>query len=714
MGVKPILQSEAAECGLACLAMVVNHYGHCATLRELRQRYPQTLKGAHLGQLIEMAAHLGLSARPLRLDIEAVRQLTLPAILHWDLGHFVVLCKVRRDAYVIVDPSVGRMTISAAEFDRRFSGVALELAPDQGFTKRKPPPAVTLSQVMGSTEGLWRSALLVLGLSLGLQALMLSTPLYMQWVLDQVLVTADHDLMTLLGIGFLALVLTQATLHLLRGWFVVALSASFFAQWAGNVAAHLLRLPLGFFQARHLGDITSRMESVRTIQRTLSAHFVETVVDGALVVVTLAMMLFYSVRLTLLALCAVALYLLLRLVLFRAMESASERQLVAESRQQSHLLESLRGIQSVKVLGIVLPRSLGFRERLSESTHWQVRVARMQTAFASANQLIFGVERVLAIWWAASLAMDARFSVGMLVAFLAYKDQFAQRSASLIERWLDLRMLRLHADRVGDIVLSPAETPRVRFLPTESAATAAPGIRVRGLSFRYGPNDPWILKSVDFDIRPGESVAITGPSGCGKSTLLKLLLGLLPPCEGRIEIDGVDITAGDGHLVECGIGVVMQDDMLFAGSIAENIALGSERMNFEQVEHAARLAAVHDDILRLPMGYQSLIGDMGSTLSGGQKQRVLLARALYRSPRLLCLDEATSHLDLAREQVVNDAVRALAITRVIVAHRPETIASAQRVLHMDGAGGIQDARHPGRGLRPEAASELPQVASIGG
>jgi ATP-binding cassette subfamily B protein RaxB len=295
------------------------------------------------------------------------------------------------------------------------------------------------------------------------------------------------------------------------------------------------------------------------------------------------------------------------------------------------------------------------------------------------------------IWVGALLAMRNVFSVGMLVAYLAYKDQFALRVSTLIDRCIDLRMLRLHGERLADIVLTPPEDDAG---PAELASPPDARIEVDGLSFRYGDGEPWVLQDCSFAIEPGESVAIVGASGCGKTTLVKLLLGLLAPSTGRIRIGGYDLHKVGPRNVRAIVGAVMQDDQLFAGSIADNIGFFDTNHDILRFVGAARLGAIHDEIAAMPMGYHSLIGDMGSSLSGGQKQRLTLARALYRQPKLLCLDEATSHLDVANERLVNEAVKALALTKVIVAHRPETIASADRVLVMERGRIMQQSRLP--------------------
>lgn len=689
-----IIQSEAAECGLASLAMVADAYGMHIGLPELRRHFPISLNGTKLNQLIQIAQQLGFSSRALRLDLGELGKLKLPCILHWDLNHFVVLSKVSGKHVNVLDPACGERKMMLDELSSHFTGVALELTPAAEFKPQKTAPSVSARQLVGPVRGLWPALAQILLLSVALQVFVLLAPFFLQWAVDQVLVSADRDLLVVLGLGFGLALLLQVGIGLLRGWSVVYLSSKLGLQWMGNVFAHLLRLPLDFFEKRHLGDVTSRMASVQTIQKTLTTSFVEAIIDGMMAVVTLALMLVYSWKLALVTLLAVALYLGIRAIAYRPMRDRTEQQLVAAAKQQTHLLESLRGMQSLKIAGEESLRRSTYDNLLNDTVNQDVKLARMSLGFSGASQMVFGIERIAVIWIGAKLALDGVFSVGMLVAYLAYKDQFATRVGGLIDKWVEFRMLRLHGERLADIVLTPPEDDHA--MP-EALPPAEPGIEAEGLSFRYAEGEPWVLKDCSFTIAPGESVAIIGASGCGKTTLVKLLLGLLKPTEGTIRVGGHDLHKLGPRNVRAIVGAVMQDDQLFAGSIADNIGFFGPDFDLERIEAAARLAAVHEDIAAMPMGYHGLIGDMGSSLSGGQKQRVILARALYRRPKLLFLDEATSHLDVMRERLVNEAVRQLKLTKVIVAHRPESIASADRVLVMEQGRIVQE-------LRPQAAA----------
>jgi ATP-binding cassette subfamily B protein RaxB len=672
-----MLQTEAAECGVACLAMVARFHGHDVDLAGLRRRFSTSLKGATLARVMAMAGQLGLTCRPLKLELEELAQLKTPCVLHWDLNHFVVLKRVGKRSVVIHDPARGIRKLSLREVSAHFTGVALELSPAADFAPVVERQAVSLRALTGTVRGLLPALGQILLLALALEVFALVGPFYMQWVLDQVLVSADRDLLTLLGLGFIGVAIFSAIITAARSWAVTWLGATLNVQWASNLFKHLMHLPLDWFEKRHVGDVVSRFGSIQTIQRTLTTQFIGSLLDGVMSLVTLVVMAFYSLGLTALVIGLFAAYGLLRWAFFNPLRRANEEQIVYGARQQSELLESIRGAMPIKLANKQDERLGRYANATVETANRSIGIQRLGIAFTLGNQLMFGIGRVAMIWIAAVLALDGKFSAGMLIAFIAYADQFTSRAAGLIDKWVDFSMLKLHAERVADIALTAPEK-------AADAGWTGPvpeaSIELRNVSFRYADGEPWILKDCNLRIEAGESVAIVGPSGCGKSTLAKIVLGLLQPTEGEVRFGGIDIRKLGLDTYRQWIGAVMQDDQLFAGSIADNISFFDPDATPVRIEAAARLAAIHDDIVAMPMGYQSLVGDMGSSLSGGQKQRVILARALYRRPRLLVLDEATSHLDVDKERQVDVAVQRLRITRIVITHRPKTAEISCRVI----------------------------------
>lgn len=692
-----ILQTEAAECGLACLAMVSAQLGQRTDLSVLRERFSLSLKGATLADLVRMAGRLHLSARPLRAELSHLARLRLPCVLHWDMNHFVVLVSVRRGVVTVHDPARGVRHLPLAEVSRHFTGIALELAPGPGFKPSDRRRAVSLRALLGPVSGLKRSLAQIFVVAVALEAFMLLAPFFLQWVVDGALVSADRDLLITLVIGFGLLMLLQVTAGALRSWAVLYLSSTLSLQWLGNVFAHLMHLPVAWFEKRHAGDVMSRFGAVQKIQQTLTTSFLEAVLDGLLVVVTLGMMALYSGVLTAIALTAVALYGSLRWAFYAPLREATEEAIVFEAKRSTHFLESLRGVQAIKLYNRQDERRARFMNLVVDAMNADIGTKKLELGFGVLNKLVFGLERIAVIGVGALLVLDRSFTVGMLFAFLAFKEQFALRVSALIDKTVELKMLKLQGERLADIVLTPPESEDGT-APAERAVE--PRLTLTGVGFRYASTEPAVLKDCSLEIRPGEAVAIVGPSGCGKTTLLKLMLGIHAPQAGEIRIGGIPLAQLGLARWRAMIGTVMQDDQLFGGSIADNISFFDVDADAERVAECARLACVADEIDALPMGYHTLIGDMGASLSGGQKQRILLARALYKRPSILFLDEATSALDVDRERLVNQAIRSLDITRVIVAHRPETIASVGRVIVLQGGRVAQDLRnvaHDGAG-----------------
>lgn len=683
-----ILQTEATECGLACLGMVAGYHGRRTDLAQLRRQFSISQHGATLGQLIGIAGALGLASRPLRLDLEDLDQLRTPCILHWNLNHFVVLKKVTRRGLLIHDPASGLRRVSLDETSRSFTGVALELWPSADFRPSAPPPAIRFRDLIGRVDGLLGAGAQVLALAVALEIFALVSPFYLQWVIDHVLVSADRDLLTTLALGFGLLLIIQEIFGALRSWILLHIGTNLSLQWRTNVFAHLVRLPVSYFERRHLGDIVSRFGAVDEIQSKLTASFFSALIDGLMSVVTLVMMFIYSPPLAWLAVGAMVAYGLIRAMWFRPLRLATEQEIVHHASQQSHFLETVRGIKAVKLFQRQNERRSSWLGLVAEQVNAGVRTQRLSIAFQTTNGLLFGLVGIAILWMGARLALDGAMTVGVLMAFKAYKDQFDNRVAGLVEKYFELRMLRLQGERLADIVLTkPESAPAL----AQTADTApVPEIRLQGVRFRYAETDPWVVDGIDLTIPPGQSVAFVGPSGCGKTTLINLILGVFPPGEGDVMIGDASLRRNGGEAMRSVVGTVMQDDTLFAGSIADNICFFDPTPDRARIEECARMAQVHEEIAALPMGYNTLVGDMGTVLSGGQKQRLFLARALYKRPRILILDEATSHLDVEKEQAVNQAIQSLNLTRILIAHRPETILSAERVVALGGGKVLED------------------------
>jgi ATP-binding cassette subfamily B protein RaxB len=701
-----ILQTESTECGLACLAMIAQYHGLGADLPSLRRRFPVSLKGATLASLIDVARELKLASRPVTLELRDLARLRLPCLLHWNFTHFVVLKAVGARAACIHDPASGVRKMPFDEVSRAFTGVALELWPAPDFRPAPRAAPIRLRDLIGPVTGLYAALGQILLLALVLEVFAVANPLFLQWVIDRVLVASDRNLLSVLAFGFGLLVLLNQAVTGLRAWVILYLGTTLNVEWRSRVFTHLLELPMPYFERRHLGDIVSRFSSVDLIQRALTASFVEAIIDGLMAVLTFVMILLYSGKLAAICAGATALYALGRATWYAPLRRATEEWIVHAAKQQSHFLETVRGVKAIKLFQRESIRRSSWLATLVDQVNADLRSQRLNLFYRLSNGLTFGLDNVLVVWLGAKLVLDGLLSAGMLMAFMAYKTQFATRAAALIDKFFELKMLRLQGERLADIVMSEPEPARIETRPLALSPAAAPIIALHGLRFRYAPHEPFVLDGVDLEIERGESVAIVGPSGSGKTTLLNVMLGLLPAAAGEVLFEGVSLAQSGPRAVRAAAGTVMQDDALFAGTIAENISFFDPDADQAWVEECARLASIHADIVRMPMAYHTFVGYFGSALSAGQRQRVLLARALYRRPKLLVLDEATSYLDVKRETIVSAAVRALDITRIIVAHRPQTVESADRVVTLE-AGRIAH----GRRVAPSLSS-LRQCAPL--
>ncbi|WP_244832119.1 peptidase domain-containing ABC transporter [Caballeronia sp. TF1N1] len=678
---RPILQTEAAECGLACIGIVANYFGHATTLSSLRSRFPQSLKGSTIGQLISISDELKLGSRPLKLDIDEASQLRLPAIIHWNFDHFVVLKSVTPRGFTILDPAVGQRRISRDEFSQRFTGVALELWPSPLFEKREKAESISIRSLWGSVVGLRRSLAQIFVMAACLEIMALLLPLLTQVVIDDVLVASDADLLTVLVIGYIILTLIQQLIVVARYWAVMYFGTSLSVQWKANVFARLIRLPAEFFERRHAGDIVSRFGTVDAIQSTVTLSLVTGIIDGCVALVTCALMLLYSAKLSAIPIGFMLVYALGRFLRYRPLRDSTMEESIHSARSASHFLESVRGSKTIKLFVRQASRTNIWLSLLVNQVNASLRIQKLGIAYHSANSLLSAIENIMVIWVGAKLVLDHTFSVGLLVAYISYKNQFDAKVTSVIDRFFEFRLLHVQMERLSDIVHTPAETT-VGSGPYSSHELNEYSVELSDISFQYSPSDPYVLRGVSASIRSGESVAIVGPSGCGKSTLANILLGLYSPTSGSVSIGGVAVSDIGLDETRNMIGAVLQDDSLFAGTIEENITFFDPTPDRAWMKECAAMARMDHEIVAMPMGYRSLIGDLGSGLSGGQKQRIMLARAFYKKPKILLLDEATSHLDTLNEKLINENIRRMQITRIFIAHRKETIDSADRILDL--------------------------------
>ncbi|HEX6374865.1 MAG TPA: peptidase domain-containing ABC transporter [Allosphingosinicella sp.] len=689
--IKLIRQSEVAECGLACFVMVANHHHRTVGLAAARRVVSSLARGASLKTLSALADHFGFAGRGIEVAAEDLASVALPVILHWDHNHFVVLEAVRSGRGLVHDPNGTSKWMDLGDVARHFTGFAFEMKP-----VREPDEPVRTSRqglryLVSHVGGLSPKILQVLALTLFLQVAALATPYFAQLALDKALPERNEAFLAVLSIAFIAFILLNGAVNLLRLSVISFIGASIGEGMASGVTHRLFRLPIEWFRKRESGDVIAKFQSIFPITQVLSEDLPALLINVALAALTLVMMVIYSPVLSLIGVGTVVAYAVVRSILLPRQKSALSEMAQAHGKEQAFLFSSLYCMRSLRLSCRESVRHEHWRSRFSRFIRAEVRYKRLTNWQNAFQTTLLASANIIVIWIAVTLAMKGQFTPGMIFAFLSYSLQFMTAGIEVIDKYSGFRELDSHLENLGDIIETDDD-------PAFAAESRSPPIlkgmiELRHVAYRYGPDAPNVLKDINLVVQAGESVAIAGPSGGGKSTLAQILLGLHRPTSGSLLVDGMELEEFGYRNYFRQVAAVLQDEGLFAGTVLENITLFSERADMELVEACARAAAIDEEIDSWPLGYRTLVGEMGIAVSSGQRQRILLARALYRQPRILVLDEGTAHLDSRCERRVNEAVRKLGITRIIFAHRRETIASADRILTLDG-GKVSDPEGP--------------------
>lgn len=677
-----ILQAESAECALACLAMISSWFGRHEDLVSLRRRYTARCRGMTLNSLLEAAAELGFACRAVRCEMAEIDSLALPVILHWDFNHYVVVKSISRNWLTIHDPAAGVRRLSLESAGQHFTGVAVELQPATNFEAKPARSRPGLKHYLGEPANLMGILSQLFLLSGILQVFALAMPFYMQIVVDEVLVRHDADLLIVLAGGFSVLCLLSTVTGLVRGWIGIYLTNQLSFTLGTRLFHHLLSLPAEYFLARQMGDLVSRFGSLKPIQDFLANSSITLLLDGIMATTTLTVMYVYSPLLTMVALGFVALCVAARIAFYLPLRRRQLESIVSEARADSNFMESVRSIGAIKRCCIEASRCGEWQNRYVDSINARVRLGRLSLGLESIRSALTGIGHVLVIYIGARQVLSGNISIGMLYAFLAWRGHLSSAIDSLVDALMKYLMLSLHLERLADISDALPESGQC----VDSDLPIDGRLRLSDGGFRYGPRDAFVFRHLNLELAAGEALAVIGPSGCGKSTLLGVMMGSYALEEGELWIDGQCVDATASHWLRRSSASVMQDDTLLSGSIGSNITFGDAAPDVARMLAATHIACIHDDIARLPMGYESLVGEMGPSLSAGQVQRILIARALYRQPRILFLDEGTAHLDSKTEQQVMTRVLSRNMTCVFTTHSRSVLRLAHKVLVMDPGG----------------------------
>lgn len=672
-----MLQQERSECGLACVAMIAAYFGRKENLQTVRAMAGGASRGSTLKDLIDVSHQLKLIPRPLRLTLDDLPRLRLPAVLHWKMDHYVVLCGLSRKGARILDPATGKRRIDSSELDQCFTGVALELQPAADFSKGEAP-VLTIASIARTFRKLPRFLALMLTLLLVIQLMSLVPAVATQLLIDNIVQGQDRDWLLALLAGMGSVMLAATALEAMRQWIALYAGTRLAADSSSSVLFHLFKLPPHFVQSRQVGGLMSRIDSLNPVRQAITEQGVNAIVHAMVLLTTLAVMFLYSPMLAAVTLLSMVLIAGLLFAVVPASRRLGAEQIIHNASLNTSLLETLRATTAVFTLGLGKLRLAHWQSHFHAGLDARVRQGKLRILQDSGVGIIQALDQLFFLGIGMTGVLDRSISLGVMFAFFTLRGRFSGSAMTLLSTIQSFLMLRIHTQRLSDIVLAEPLPP-----PIAGAIQARfnGAIVAKDLHFRYSP-DAWVLDGFHCDIAAGDSVVIAGPSGGGKTTLLKLLSGQLEPNGGQLEYDGFDHALWHKERLREQFGVVSQDDALFQGTIAENICCFDLQPDIAYMQQVAIMSELWHDIQAMPMRLHTLVGELGCCLSGGQRQRLCLARALYRKPRILFLDEATSHLDAQTEERMLDRIQDLRITTISVAHRPDIIRRAERVIYV--------------------------------
>lgn len=674
-----VLQASRAECGVACLTMVLNHHGHGVSPQEVRRLCPVGRDGTSAGGLVRAARQLGLQATGYRATPAVFAQVPLPVIAHWQDDHFVVVERVSDRGVDLVDPRLGRRRLPLSEFTAGLGRVVLGVRPADGTTpvrqRREPFWRRYLRSLLAlpGTRGLLAQVLLV---SLVAQALVVAMPLATKIVVDETAALRASSLMTLLGVGVLVAAVAQLLTGLLRAALLVGLQGRLDAQALLGFGAHLLRLPLRFFEQRSTGDLVTRFGSIALLRELMTGQTLGSLLDAVLVLTYLGLLFFVDLTVALTVLAVAVAMIGLLWATTRAVRERMALDLATQSEAQGYLVEMLEGMTAVKAAAAE-DRAMGrLATLLFDWTAVTLRRGYLAAAVDATTAALRFLTPLVVLWLCLTRVLDGTMSPGTMLAVTWLASAILTPLASVAVNGQRLQLAGAQLQRLADVLDTPGE-PR----PAEPVALRLRGaIDLDRVCFEYDPYTPAVLHEVTAHVRPGQRVAVVGSTGSGKTTLGMLLLGLYPPTSGTIRFDGHAADTVDPAALRGQVGVVLQEPFVFSGTIRDNITLHDPTIPDDEIVRAARLAGLHDEIAAMPRAYGTRLAQRGTGLSGGQRQRLALARALVRRPAVLLLDEATSHLDAVTEAEVHRNLADQRCTQIVIAHRLSTVRDADQIL----------------------------------